>query len=56
MNTWNNTFKELKEHNCQSRLLYPSMLSLRIDGEMKNFQDQQKLKQSQPLSQTAGDT
>ena len=29
----------------QPRILYPARLSFRIEGEIKNFQDRQKLKE-----------
>jgi hypothetical protein len=35
----------LREHKCQSRLLYPAKLSINIDGETKIFQDKIKIKQ-----------
>ena len=38
-------FSVLNEKNMQSRILYPARLSFRIEGEIKNFQDRQKLKE-----------
>ena len=38
-------FKALSEKNMQPRILYPARLSFRIDGEIRTFQDQQKLKE-----------
>jgi hypothetical protein len=35
----------LREHKCQSRLLYPAKLSIKIDGETKIFQYKTKFKQ-----------
>jgi hypothetical protein len=35
----------LREHKCQSRLLYPSKLSINIDGETKIFQGKTEFKQ-----------
>ena len=50
--TWNErkawgegTFKALSEKNMQPSLLYPARLSFRIDGEIRTFQDRQKLKE-----------
>ena len=39
---WQGIFKALSE-NMQPRILYPARLSFRIDGEIRTFQDQQKL-------------
>ena len=36
-------FKGLSEKNMQPRILYPARLSFRIDGEIRTFQDWQKL-------------
>jgi hypothetical protein len=36
MKAWNDILQALKE-NCQARLLYPSKLSFRIEGEIKSF-------------------
>ena len=38
-------FRVLKEKNLQPRILYPARLSFRIEGEIKSFQDRQKLKE-----------
>jgi len=35
-------FKALKGKNLQQRLLYPTRLSFKIDGEIKRFSDKQK--------------
>ena len=35
---WQNIFKVLKGKNLQPRLLYPSRISFKIDGEIKAFQ------------------
>ena len=40
---WQGIFKVLKEKNLQPRLLYLARISFRIDGEIKNFSDKQKL-------------
>ena len=42
---WQGIFKALSEKNMQPRILYPARLSFRIDGEIRTFQDQQKLKE-----------
>ena len=42
---WQDIFRVLNEKNMQPRILYPAMLSFRMDGEARNFQDQQKLKE-----------
>ena len=41
---WQDIFRVLNEKNMQPRILYPARLSFRIEGEIKNFQDRQKLK------------
>ena len=38
-------FKVLKGKNIQSRLHYPARLSFKIDGEIKNFSEKQKLRE-----------
>ena len=42
---WQGIFKALSEKNMQPRILYTARLSFRIDGEIRTFQDQQKLKE-----------
>ena len=42
---WQDILKVLNEKNMQSRILYPARLSFRIEGEIKSFQDRQKLKE-----------
>ena len=42
---WQDIFRVLSEKNMQPRILYPARLSFRIEGEIKNFQDRQKLKE-----------
>ena len=42
---WQNIFRVLIEKNMQPRILYPGRLSFRIEGEIKSFQDRQKLKE-----------
>ena len=41
---WQDILGVLNEKNRQPRILSPVRLSFRIDGEIKNFQDRQKLK------------
>ena len=41
---WQDIFRVLNEKNTQQRILYPARLSFRI-GEIKSFQDRQKLKE-----------
>ena len=43
--TWHYIFRALNEKNMQLRILYPARLSLKMDGELKSFQDKQKLKE-----------
>ena len=40
-----NIVRVLNEKNMQPRVLYPARLSFRIEGEIKGFQDRQKLKE-----------
>ena len=42
---WQDIFKVLKGKNLQPRLLYPAKISFKIDGEIKNFSDKQKLRE-----------
>ena len=42
---WHDIFKVLKGKNLQPRILYPSRLSFRMEGEIKSFPDKQKLKE-----------
>ena len=37
--------KVMKGTNLQPRILYPTRLSFRFDGEIKNFTDKQKLRE-----------
>ena len=41
---WQDIFRVLNE-KMQPRILYPARLSFRIEGEIKSFQDRQKLKE-----------
>ena len=36
---------DIYEKNMQARILYPARLSFRIEGEIKSFQERQKLKE-----------
>ena len=38
-------FLALSKKNMQPRILHPARLSFRIDGEIRSFQDRQKLKE-----------
>ena len=42
---WQDIFRVLNEKNMQPRAFYPARLSFRIEGEIKSFQDRQKLKE-----------
>ena len=42
---WQDIFKVLKGKNLQPRLLYPARISFKIDGEIKSFSDEQKLRE-----------
>ena len=42
---WHNIFKVRKGKNLQPRLLYPTRISFRFDGEIKSFTDKQKLRE-----------
>jgi hypothetical protein len=43
--SWADVIQTLKEHKCQPRLLYPTILSIIIDGETKVFHDTTKFTQ-----------
>ena len=43
--SWHNIFKELKGKNFQPRILYPARLLFRMEGKIRNFPGQQKLKE-----------
>ena len=49
---WHDTFKVLNGKNLQPRILYPAKLSLRIEGEIKSFSDEQKLMESVTIKST----
>ena len=40
---WHDIFQVMKGENLQPRLLYPTKLSFKFDGEIKSFSDKQKL-------------
>ena len=42
---WQDIFIVLNEKNMQPRILYPARLSFKMEGEIKSFQDKQKLKE-----------
>ena len=42
---WQDIFKVKKGKNLQPRLFYPARISLRFDGEIKNFTDKQHLRE-----------
>ena len=42
---WHDIFRALNEKNMQPRILYPARLSLKNKGDIKSFQDKQKLKE-----------
>jgi len=42
---WQDIFKVLKRKNLQPRLLYPTIISFKIDEEIKSFSDNQKLRE-----------
>ena len=42
---WHNIFKVMKGKKLQPRILYPTRLLFRFDGEIKSFTDKQKLRE-----------
>ena len=42
---WHDILKVMKEKNLQPKLLSPTRISLRFDGEVKSFSDKQKLRE-----------
>ena len=42
---WQYLFKMMKEKKLQLRLLYPTRISFRFEGEIKSFTDRQKLRE-----------
>ena len=45
---WQDILKMMKENNLQPRLLYPSRISFKYEGEIKSFSDKQKLREFSP--------
>ena len=43
--SWADLMQTLRQHKCQPKLLYPSKLSITIDGETKIFHDKTKFTQ-----------
>jgi hypothetical protein len=43
--SWADVIQTLRDHKCQDRLLYPTKLSITIDGETKIFHDKTKFTQ-----------
>jgi hypothetical protein len=41
---WSEVFQSLNENNFNPRILYPEKLSFKIDGAIKVFHDQQKIR------------
>ena len=42
---WQDIVRVMKENNLQPRLMYPSRISFRYEGELKSFTDKQKLRE-----------
>ena len=42
---WQEVFKVMKSKDLQPRLLYPAMLSFRMEGQIKCFQDKVNIKE-----------
>uniref|UniRef100_A0A8D1V4Y2 L1 transposable element dsRBD-like domain-containing protein n=1 Tax=Sus scrofa TaxID=9823 RepID=A0A8D1V4Y2_PIG len=42
---WQDIFKVLKGKNLPPRILYPARISFKIEGEIKNLSNKQKLKE-----------
>jgi hypothetical protein len=40
--SWTDVIHTLRDHKCQSRILYPGKHSITIDGETKVFHDKTK--------------
>jgi hypothetical protein len=49
--SWADVIQTLREYKCQSRLLYPAILSITIDGKNKIFHDKNKFIQYFPTHQ-----
>jgi len=44
--SWRDVIQNLRDHNCEPRLLYPAKLSINIDKESKIFHDKSKFTKS----------
>ena len=42
---WQKIFQVMRTRSLQPRLLYPGMLSIKIDGQIKSFPDKRNLKE-----------
>ena len=42
---WQDILKVMKQKNLQPRLLYPTRISFKYEGEIKGFTDKQKLRE-----------
>ena len=42
---WQDILKVMKENNLQPRLLYPTRISFKYEGEIKSFTDKKKLRE-----------
>ena len=42
---WQDILKVMKENNLQPRLLYPSRISFKYEGEIKSITEKQKLRE-----------
>jgi len=42
---WQDIFKVLKGKNLEPRIFYPSRISFKLEGELKNFSNKQNLKE-----------
>ena len=49
---WQDILKVMKENNLKARLLYPTRISFRYEGEFKSFTDKQKLRESSTTKPT----
>jgi hypothetical protein len=50
--SWTDVVQTLREHKCQSRLLYPAKLSITIDGEPKVLHGKTKFTQYLSMNET----
>ena len=42
---WQKIFDRMKTQDPQPRIIYPAKLSFRVEGQIKNFPDKNKLKE-----------